>query len=89
MLKVKTVYIILHFPSDLTFVNTAGVNIKVQGLGPLNWVWNILVIGGIKKSIRMLLTLKLKEQLELSFRKESVIDRLYIPILERKFSRKY
>ena len=79
----------MPFLSDLTFVNTAGVTIKVQGLGPLNWVWNMLVIGGIKKSIRMLLTLKLKEQLELSFKKESVIDRLYIPILERKFSRKY
>ena len=77
------------FFSDLTFVNVAGVNIKVQGLGPLNWVWKMLVIGEIKKSIRMLLTLKLKEQLELSWRRESVIDRLYIPILERKFSRKY
>ena len=65
------------------------MNIKVQGLGPLNWVWKMLVIGEIKKSIRMLLTLKLKEQLELSWRRESVIDRLYIPILERKFSRKY
>ena len=54
----------MPFLSDLTFVNTAGVTIKVQGLGPLNWVWNMLVIGGIKKSIRMLLTLKLKEQLE-------------------------
>ena len=73
---------------DLTFVNTAGVKIKVQGLGPLNWVLNTLVIGGIKKSIKKNITLKLKEQLELSFKNESVIDRLYIPILERRFSRK-
>ena len=82
-------FFLFFFVLDLTFVNTAGVHIRVQGLGPLNWVWNMLVIGSIKKSIRMLLTLKLKEQLELSYKKESVIDRLYIPILERKFSRKY
>ena len=77
------------FSIDLTFVSTAGVQIKVQGLGPLNWVWKALFIGAIKKSIKMLLTLKIKEQLELSFKKESVIDRLYIAILERKISRKY
>lgn len=74
------------FSLDLTFVTPTGVNIKVKGFGPFNWVWKMLVIGSIKTSIRKMLQFKLKEQLELSFRKESVIDRLYIPILERKFS---
>ena len=70
------------------FGNVSGVQFKVIGLGPLNWVWKILIIGSVKKGIKMLLTLKMKEELELCLKKESIIEKMYIPILERKFSRK-
>ena len=74
--------------AGITFGNVAGVEFKVFGLGPLNWVWKILIIGSVKKGIKMLLTLKMKEELELCLKKESIIEKMYIPILERKFSRK-
>ena len=87
--KISYCSISMLFSSDLTFVTPTGVNIKVQGFGPFNWVWNMMVIRSIKGGIRTVLKAKLKEQLELSFRKESFIDRLYIPILERRFSSKF
>ena len=77
----------LHVP-DPTFVTVTGVGIKVLGLGPLNWVWKLYIIGSVKKSLKMLLTLKIKDQLEHSLKRESIIEKLYIPILERKFSRR-
>ena len=72
----------------MTFVTVTGVEIKVLGLGPLNWVWKLFVIGSVKKSLKLLLTLKIRDQLELCLKRESIIEKLYIPILERKFSRR-
>ena len=77
-----------HVP-DVTFVTVTGVEIKVLGLGPLNWVWKLFVIGSVKKSLKLLLTLKIRDQLELCLKRESIIEKLYIPILERKFSRRW
>ena len=68
-------------------VTVTGVQIKVLGLGPFNWVWKLIVIRDVKNCLKSLLTLKIKEQLELCLKRESIIEKLYIPILERKFSR--
>ena len=78
-----------HHVPDVTFVTVTGVGIKVLGLGPLNWVWKLYIIGSVKKSLKMLLTLKIKDQLEHCLKRESIIEKLYIPILERKFSRRW
>ena len=69
-------------------VTVTGVQIKVLGLGPFNWVWKLIVIRDVKNCLKSLLTLKIKEQLELCLKRESIIEKLYIPILERKFSRR-
>ena len=87
---VKKVCSFLIFPAfaGILFGNVSGVTFKVIGLGPLNWVWKCLIIGSVKKGIKMLLSLTMKEELELCLKKESIIEKMYIPILERKFSRK-
>ena len=74
--------------TDLRIINTAGVKFKVRGVGPLNWVLKVMVVKNLKKALRTFILLRFKEELEKIFRRESLIEKLYIPILERKFSRK-
>ena len=60
----------------------------MTGVGPLNWVLKVMVVKNLKKALRSFILLRFKEELERIFRRESLIEKLYIPILERKFSRK-
>ena len=74
--------------TDLRMISTAGIKFRVTGVGPLNWVLKVMVVKNLKKAIRSFVLLKFKEELGRILRRESLIDKLYIPILERKFSRK-
>ena len=76
------------FTLDLRIVDVAGIKFKVTGVGPLNWVLKVMVVKNLKKALRSFVLLRFKEELERIFRRESLIEKLYIPILERKFSRK-
>ena len=76
------------FTSDLRIVDVARIKFKVTGVGPLNWVLKVMVVKNLKKALRTFILLRFKEELEKIFRRESLIEKLYIPILERKFSRK-
>ena len=76
------------FTLDLRIVDVAGIKFKVTGVGPLNWVLKVMVVKNLKKALRSFILLRFKEELERIFRRESLIEKLYIPILERKFSRK-
>ena len=67
--------------------DVSGIQFNIVGLGPLNWVWKKVLIGSVKNDIIDLLTLNMKEELHLFFKKESIIEKMYIPILERKFSK--
>ena len=40
--------------AGLTFVNVTGLQFKVAGLGPFNWVWKVFIIGSVKKSVKKL-----------------------------------
>ena len=75
--------------TDLRLVNTAGIKFKVTGVGPLNWVLKVMVVKNMKRAIRSFMLLKFKEELErmLLRENESLIEKLYIPILERKFKK--
>ena len=75
--------------TDLRLVNTAGIKFKVTGVGPLNWVLKVMVVKNMKRAIRSFMLLKFKEELEriLHRENESLIEKLYIPILERKFKK--
>ena len=66
--------------------DVSGIQFNIVGLGPLNWVWKKVIIGSVKNDIIDLLTLKMKEELDQCLKKESIIEKMYIPILERKFS---
>ena len=68
--------------------DVSGNQFKIAGLGPLNWFWKKVIIGSVKNEIKILLTLKMKEELYLCLKKESIIEKMYIPILEQKFSKK-
>ena len=73
--------------TDLRIVNFTGIKFKVTGVGPLNWVLKVMVVKNLKRAIRSFVLVKFKEELEriLHRENESLIEKLYIPILERKF----
>ena len=73
--------------TDLRIVNFTGIKFKVTGVGPLNWVLKVMVVKNLKRTIRSFVLVKFKEELEriLHRENESLIEKLYIPILERKF----
>ena len=68
--------------------DVSGIQFKIVGLGPLNWVLKKVIIGSVKNEIINLLTLKMKEELDFCLKKESIIEKMYIPILEQKFPKK-
>jgi hypothetical protein len=79
---------IQDFVLEFTIESITGVQIKMHGLGPLNWVGRMMVVGRIKKIIRKLLLNKTREEIMKVVGQQSVVDQLYIHVLQRKISRK-
>ena len=74
--------------TDFIVKSITGVETKLQGLGPLNWVGRMMVVGRIKKITRQVLIKKTREEIKNVLCQESIIDQLYIHVLRRSLSRK-
>ena len=74
--------------TDFIVESITGVETKLQGLGPLNWVGRMMVVGRIKKITRQVLIKKTREEIKDVLWQESIIDQLYIHVLRRSLSRK-
>ena len=74
--------------SDFSITSINGVEIKLHGLGPLNWVGRLVVVRRVRKITRQLLLKKFKQEMMKVVGQQSVVDMLFIHVLKRKFSRK-
>ena len=74
--------------TDFIVESISGVETKLQGLGPLNWVGRMMLVGRIKKITRQVLIKKTSEEIKNVLCQESIIDQLYIHVLRRSLSRK-
>ena len=74
--------------TDFIVESISGVETKLQGLGPLNWVGRMMVVGRIKKITRQVLIKKTREEIKNVLCQESIIDQLYIHVLRSSLSRK-
>ena len=81
-------FLLIYFFKDFSIKSISGVQIKVQGLGPLNWVVRMMVVGRIKKMIRKLILKKTREEIVKVISQQSIVDQLYIHVLHRIVSRK-
>ena len=70
--------------TDFIVESISGVETKLQGLGPLNWVGRMMLVGRIKKITRQVLIKKTREEIKNVLCQESIIDQLYIHVLRRK-----
>ena len=78
----------IYLFKDISIQSISGVQIKVLGLGPLNWVVRMMVVRRIKKLTRKLILKKTREEMEKVISQQSIIDQLYIHVLHRRVSRK-
>ena len=74
--------------TDFIVESISGVETKLRGLGPLNWVGRMMLVGRIKKITRQVLIKKTSEEIKNVLCQESIIDQLYIHVLRRSLSRK-
>ena len=65
----------------------SGIEIKLHGLGPLNWVGRLVVVKRVRKMTRQLLLRKIKQEMMKMVGQQSVVDMLFIQVLKRKLSR--
>ena len=75
--------------SDFIVESISGVETKLKGLGPLNWVGRMMLVGRIKKITRQVLIKKTREEIKDVLCQDSIIDQLYIHVLRRSLSRKW
>ena len=73
---------------DFSIVSIDGIECKLHGLGPLNWVGRFMVVGKVKKMTGQLVMNKTRQEMMKVVGQESVVDMLYIHVLERRLSRK-
>ena len=64
------------FFADFSIVNITGIEIKLHGLGPLNWVGRLMVVK------------KTRQEMMKVVGQQSLVDQLYIHVLKRELSRK-
>ena len=72
---------------DFKIESIIGVQFKLHGLGPLNWVLKMMVVDRLKKVTRNLLMVKIREEIRKVVAMESIVDQLYIHVLQRRISR--
>ena len=49
--------------ADFYIANINGIEIKLHGLGPLNWVGRLMVVGKVKKITRQLVLKKTRQEM--------------------------
>ena len=90
----KYIYIFLTLANhqqflDFSLVTIDGIESKLHGLGPLNWVGRMMVVGKVKKMTSQLVVKKTRQEMMKVVGQESVVDMLYIHVLQRGLSRKW
>ena len=70
-----------YFFTDFSIISSEGERLNLQGLGPLNWLAKILIADDLKRKMNIVLKKAAQEVLATVVGKVSVVDYLYIHVL--------